>query len=830
MATHTINYGIDLGTTNSAITHFENGKAVVKKNSMQSDTTPSCVAYTRTGKVLVGTRAHSQLEKDYTLTFRRPDYQSSTYIEFKRLMGTDHHYPCPTLGHDVTPEELSAEVLRELRKSILDDEVRTAVITVPAMFTNTQKDATKRAAQQAGFDHVELIQEPIAASVAYGLGSKMKDAYWLVFDFGGGTFDAALMKIENGVMQAIDTAGNNKLGGKDIDQAIIDQIIIPHLETQYTINNTLTTRRRQFAAMWKAKAEEAKIALSFNPTVDIETDLGDDYGCDDNGEPLALTLTISEEDLRRISAPIYQKAIDITTTLLERNNISHDHLGALILVGGPTHSPILRDMLREQVTTHIDTSIDPMTCVATGAAIYGSTVEVPDTITDTTRDRSKVQLAVSCQTTSVANEEWVSVALLTDKSESLDEDTVRVEFVRHDGMFISPQTTIDSVGDVVFLPLATEKSNVFDIRCFDSRGNTLDCEPSQVTIIQGIAGLGDAVLPMALGLGALNDDDIEVFTPIKGLEKSRKLPSTGIIQGLRTPKDIRPGVETDELRISLYQIEESADGTRVLYCQRIYDVHFNGDDLPQLLPEGSIIDIKLHAERSGTIDRFVVDIPTFGITIDLTQRITGSTTAAPSVEYLAHEISDAETRINQLRDDKLHTRLSILRQRLASARDDRDTIDSTFSDLQNLCRDIDREVAKGDWSREEQRLRDTFLELSTDNNKYGNDETRDIINSLKDEMERVVKTHDTKLARNLTRQMRHLDYNIAEIEYHTAWIINWNRNFGQYLWRNPGRARDLLNQGMNLLSGTPSTIQLAAITNELSRLLPENEQPDVLKR
>lgn len=826
----TIKYGIDLGTTNSAITRFENGKAVVKKNSMQSDTTPSCVAFTRSGKVLVGARAHSQLEKDYSLSFRRPDYQSSTYIEFKRLMGTDHQYVCPSLGHNLTPEDLSAEVLRELRKSILDDDVRTAVITVPAMFTNTQKDATKRAAQQAGFDYIELIQEPVAASVAYGLGSKMKDAYWLVFDFGGGTFDAALMKIESGVMQAIDTAGNNKLGGKDIDQAIIDELIIPQLEQDYTLDDTLATRRRQFSAMWKAKAEEAKIALSFNDCVDIETDLGDDYGNDDLGMPLSLSISITAEELERISAPIYQKAIDITTALLERNNINRERLGALILVGGPTHSPILRSMLREQVTTHIDTSIDPMTCVAAGAAIYGSTVEVPENIADTTRDHSKVQLLVSAQATSVATEEWASVALLPEKSDNLTEDAVRIEFARQDGMFVSPQTIIDSVGDVICLPLVAGRTNVFEIHCFDSRGNALECEPSQLTIIQGIAGLGDAVLPMALGLGVLNDDDVEVFTPIKGLEKSRKLPSTGIIQGLRTPKDIRPGVDSDELRLSLYQIEESTDGTRVLYCQRIYDVHFNGDDVPQLLPTGTLVDLKLHAERSGTIDSFVVEIPTFGLTVDLTERITTSTTAAPSLDYLAHEMADAAMRVNQLCDDKLNTRLSMLRQRLASARDDRDTIDSTFHDLQSLCRDIDRELAKGDWDREEEKLRNMMQELATDNAKYGNSGTNELVQSLHGEMERVIKSRDIKLARNLTRQMRQLDYNIAEVDYHASWIVNWNRNFGMYLWRNTIRARELINQGMALLAGSPSAHQLAAITHELHSLLPESERPDVLRR
>ena len=193
-------------------------------------------------------------------------------------MGTDEKILCTNLQRTFNPEELSAEVLKELKKFVLDDEVKSAIITVPAMFDNNQKDATKRAAKMAGFDYFELIQEPVAASIAYGLDAKLKNAYWLVFDFGGGTFDAALMRIEDGIMKSVDTAGNNKLGGKDIDKAIVNEIFLPYFRENYSIEGVLTNKREDFVNMWKSKAEEAKIALSFNPSYEIETDLGEDYG------------------------------------------------------------------------------------------------------------------------------------------------------------------------------------------------------------------------------------------------------------------------------------------------------------------------------------------------------------------------------------------------------------------------------------------------------------------------------------------------------------------------------------------------------------------------
>ncbi len=822
-------YGIDLGTTNSAITRFENGKAVVKKNALQGDTTPSCVAYRKNGNVLVGSKARNQLEKDYVLASKKPDYKSNTYIEFKRLMGTDHKYECPNLGRDVMPEELSAEVLRELRKNVLDDIVTSAVITVPAMFNNTQKDATKRAAKMAGFNYVELIQEPVAASIAYGLDSKMKNAYWVVFDLGGGTFDAALMRIQDGIMQAIDTDGNNKLGGKDIDKAILDEIIIPYLKENYELTDTIANNSAKFTNMWKAKAEEIKIGLTFASSVEVETDLGDDYGTDDLGEELAISLTVTQQDLERISAPIYQKAIDITKHLLKRNNIDGHSLGALILVGGPTHSPIVRRMLREQITPNVDTSIDPMTCVAAGAAIYGSTIDVPEEIADAARDRSKVQLAVNYESSTVEKEAWVSVSLLKDKCDNFEGDYVNVEFVRTDGMFTSPQSKVDTNGDVINLLLKEDTTNVFDVRCYDSRGTRLECEPSQITIIQGIAGLGDAVIPMALGLGTLNSDNVEVFTPIEGLEKSRKLPSVGVIKGLRTPKEIRAGVVSDEVRMSLYQAEDATTDTRVIFCQRIYDVFLNGEDFRDNLPADSEINLRLHAERSGTINKFEVEIPVMNITLDLTGRMTNSKTSAPPNSFLVREFSEAKRRARELGNTVLESRLEAAEDKYNDSPEDRDTADATMGELQSICRELDKEYAMGAWEREEKRLRGVLKMLENDNNKYGNTETTRLVDSIKIEAEKVIARKDVQMAKDLHDQIMALDFRIAEVDFYIAWITSWNRDFSKKKWKKVSRARELVNKGLQIIKNNPTASALGPITDELWDLLPSSQRPDVLR-
>ncbi len=818
-------YGIDLGTTNSAITRFENGKAVVIKNSIQSDTTPSCVSYPRPGKVVVGAKARTQLEKDRILALKKPEYQPLTFIEFKRLMGTDQTYECRNFDGSLTPEILSSEVLKSLRSCVLDDDVKTAVITVPAMFSNTQKDATKKAAELAGFDYVELIQEPVAASIAFGLDSKMKNAYWVVFDFGGGTFDAALMRIQDGVMQAIDTAGNNRLGGKDIDAAIVEEIFIPYFKENFTIDRILAERGTEFRNMWKAKAEEAKINLSYNNVYEVETDLGDDFGTDDNGEELSMAITVTREMMERISGPIFQKAIDITKQLLERNNLKGSDLGALIPVGGPTHSPVVRDMLREQITPDIDTSIDPMTCVAAGASIYGSTIDVPEAITDIKRDRSKVQLSLTYSPASVDQEEWVSVSLQPDKSDN-DIDKVEIEFAGADGMYTSPRTVINEIGDVVNLPLVEGRTNVFDIRCFDASGNRVDCEPAQISIIQGIGGLGDSVLPLYIGIGAINDDGVEVFLPAHGLEKSRKLPSTGVVEGVKTLREIRAGVESDTVRISLYQVDEADGHTRVLFCERQCDIFFSGDDLPGNLPEGSIVNISMHAEKSGTLDNLQVEIPYLNLTLDLTDRITASRTSVPDGHYILQELNACRRSADELQDSALRNRLNILQQRYLADRTNPDTAGATLSEIRNIGRELDRKRNMGEWDREVQKLRGMYEELRQDNAKYGNADTGRLVEALGAQMDRVIAKNDVQLVKDLYNQMWNLDYRIAEVDFYISWIYQWDREFNSHVWSNASRARDLINRGKSIIQQGPTAQELKPIAFENIGLLPENQRPN----
>ncbi|MBK6446351.1 MAG: Hsp70 family protein [Bacteroidetes bacterium] len=213
--------------------------------------------------------------------------------------------------------------------------------------------------------------EPIAASIAYGVNSKTVNGYWLVFDFGGGTFDAALMRVEEGIMKVVDTGGDSNLGGKDLDYSVVDNIIIPYLKENYEIKNILNNDygKRELREALKAMAEEAKIAISPPSKTSADIYTNKPLGEDDRGNEIEFEMKMSLEDYERAVAPIFQRAIDISKKMLEKNNLNSSELEMVLLVGGPTLSQTLRKMLKEQLKTKIDTSIDPMTSVAARACL-----------------------------------------------------------------------------------------------------------------------------------------------------------------------------------------------------------------------------------------------------------------------------------------------------------------------------------------------------------------------------------------------------------------------------------------------------------------------------
>ena len=243
--------------------------------------------------------------------------------------------------------------------------------------------------------------------------------------------------------------------------------------------------------------------------------------------------------------------MDICKNLIQRNNLNGSQLTKLILVGGPTHCPLIRQMLKEQVTPNVDTSIDPMTAVATGAALYASTLDAD--VSDNDIKVGTVKLDISYESTTVEMSEFVPVCL-TDGSTL---NKVFVEFVRGDKAWSSGKVEINSNGDVVELNLLEGKANAFNISCYDDNGNSLPCFPNEITIIQGSV-VGAAPLPYNIGIGIWNEEKKRsVITMVKGMEKNKPLPATGVVKrNLKTSNQLRPGVSSDILTVPVYQTDD----------------------------------------------------------------------------------------------------------------------------------------------------------------------------------------------------------------------------------------------------------------------------------
>ena len=818
-----IDYGIDLGTTNSAICRMDKGDVSIIKSDTLKDTMPSCVSVTKRKSMKIGDSAYNDMKSDKrraTKTWKAA--ASNTYIEFKRKMGTDQLFSSSFMEKDFKPEELSSEVLKTLKSFVTDEVVNSVVITVPAMFKINQKDATMRAAKMAGFQHCELLQEPIAAAMAYGLTSEEKNGIWLVFDFGGGTFDAALLKVEDGIMQVFDTEGDNFLGGKNLDFAIVDKIIIPYLQENYSIDGILEDKSKKevLREAMKTYAEETKNQLSFKAKEDIISNLGD-LGCDDDGEEIELDITISQEELKPVISPIFQAAIDITKKLLERNNLTGESIDKMILVGGPTHSPILREMLKEQVTPNVDTSIDPMTAVACGAALYASTIdsEVKEQL-----EVGTVAIKLDYESTTVEEIEYVNININREACVGNIPENLTAELVRSDKGWSSGRFALTDAVDVIECFLMEGKSNSFTIVVYDTQGNVVPCSPDSFTIIQG-AKVGSAILPYNIGIEVWDSvKDKAVFSAIKGLEKSKSLPATGARNGLKTTTEIRPGMESDFMKIPIYQAEAEGEGLPAACFEYVYEARLTGENLPALLPAGSEVDLTMKVDRSEQITLSVY-IPSLNHSEDIVVP-RDNVQKTFSDDYLSNEIQKAREQVQSLKRGgcevgNMESGLDKVEEELNNGDEKAQVLKHLRDQLQNIAKTSN----EGEWDRMEKKLNSALNMLIEDNGKYGDDDTTKQVENIKKHVELAKKKQDLVMGKELLSVMHSLNFQIAKVEYYMAWIADWDRRFNSIAWKDSAEARRLINKGKQICINDPSADSLEPIIDDLFDLLPKSEVP-----
>lgn len=824
MARIKIDYGIDLGTTNSSICRMEKGEPVVIKTDTLKDTLPSCVSINKRGSIKVGDGAYNTMKSDKRRATKSWKVEASnTYIEFKRTMGTDTKYACSNIGREYSSEELSSEVLKTLKSFVTDEVFRSVVITVPAKFTVGQKTATIEAAKMAGFDHCELLQEPIAASFAYGLSSEHKNGIWMVFDFGGGTFDAALLRVEDGIMQVFDTAGDNYLGGKDLDAAIVENIIIPYLKKNYSIDGILANKEKNAVLRdaMKTYAEDVKNQLSFKESEDILSNLGD-LGEDEDGEEIELDLTVTQQQVFDAMRPVFQKAVDVCKELMKRNNLKGSDLNKLILVGGPTHSPLIRQMLKEQITPNVDTSIDPMTAVATGAALYASTKDAD--VKDSDIEVGTIKLDIGYEATSVAQTEWVSVRLDQAASGANCTAKVLVDLVRGDNAWSSGKTEIDAMGNVIEANLVEGKSNAFSVICYNEKGDQIPCFPSEITIIQG-SKVGSAPLPYNIGIAIWDDYKKKaIFKAATGLEKNKPVPAVGVINGLSTSKQLRPGLVGDLLTIPIYQCEDNPEaGRSASLYEYVADVVVTGEEVESLIPENSPVDITLKVDSS---EQMTMDIyfPSADFTVSKLLDTSKKQSVSEAEKQIPQMIRDAQRDINRLASSSIKT--ESLQNELNNVIDENKNSQEKKAVLQHLkevLRKIEDEDAGTEWERLEQEIREEFERLEKADKELGNEKSHQIVNHLRSQTDQVIRSKDALMGREILEQIRTVFFQLTMIYQCMGLIRDCSNNFGHFRWKDANRARQLVNQGMSIIGNNPTVEQLQPIAAQLVGLMPDDE-------
>ena len=590
-----INYGIDLGTTNSAIAKFVKGEVEVFKNPLETgkETLPSLVYYKK-DKVVVGTNARTYFERD----------AENVFGNFKRKMGTTESFKVKSINQSKTPIELSAEVLKELKGFVHSGEIfDSAVITIPASFDVIQSNATKEAGFLAGFRQVILLQEPIAASLAYANKHKERDlenGQWLVYDLGGGTFDVALIKIKDGEMKVLDHEGDNFLGGADFDNLIVENLVIPYLNKNYKFNdleNEMKSRSgklNKFYLRVMILAENAKITLSSRTSAEIEIrDISDD-----NGEEIEISIDITRSEFEGVIKEYIDKTLDMIKTILVRHSLKPSDIQFTLMVGGSTYTPYVRKRVEEILQIPINCDIDPTTAIAIGAAYYAGTKEKSFDQGDKKKTTTGIKVRLAYQKTSQEDEE-----ILAGRFEG-NIDGLFYQITREDKGYDSGRKPLTNrISED--LPLVKNAYNFFRLTVLDDKNNVVETDCELIGIAQGKYNVAGQPLPHDICLETDNNPELATNSTKLDLffQKNTILPQKRVKQYTLHKSIIKGGNEKIVINVL-----EGPQSSLPEANQSIGYIEIDGNKVSRDILRGTEIEITLEMSESRDL-KVTVYIP-----------------------------------------------------------------------------------------------------------------------------------------------------------------------------------------------------------------------------
>lgn len=751
MARATVDFGIDLGTTNSCIGCVKGTEVEIIRNNEGFEYTPSAVWIDKKGRIHVGRRAKEQYESD----------PENSAIEFKLQMGKEAPKTFTRGNQQLLPEEMSAEILKSLVGDVrqrMGEEVSAAVITVPADFDLPQCDATRKAAQLAGLTFSPLLQEPVSAALAYGFQSLADKAFWMVYDFGGGTFDAAVIQMRDGVFRVVNHGGDKHLGGKLIDWAIVEQLLVPALlrERPLADFNRGSSRWRAAFAKLKLAAEAAKIRLSRDASAEIVLEFPDG-----DGEPIQFEHDLQRSDVEQLIEPFVLRSINICKKVLAEKQLGPGDVEKVLLVGGPTLTPYLRRRLQEELGVALEFSHDPLTVVAAGAAVFAGTQRL-EASAPTAVAPGEYVLQLEYQP--VGNDPEPLVGGKVMPPDGLDLTGFTIEFVdsqaqpprRSGKLRLAPNGTF-----MTNLWASPGRASTYHIELCDSTGRACPTQPASFVYTLGVAA-GNPPLIHSLGV-AMANNALDIFIP-----KGTSLPARKRVVH-KNALMLRKGQASDVIRIPVVEGENArrADRNRL-----IGSLEIKPDRIKRDVPAGSEIEITIEIDQSRILrtrayipilDEEFEDVIKFnrGV-IDLAHLEADFNRERKRLEEAhrkAGHVGDPQALqvLQRIADEKM---LEDVDASFHAARNDPDAADKCQNRLLDLKAAIDQVEDALEWpalvaeaDEELRRMRELVME-------HGKPKDRQQAATLERELDQARQTHDADLLQRKVAQMRSLSSHI----------------------------------------------------------------------
>jgi len=820
---NTINFGIDLGTTNSAIAKFVKGEVIIFSNPQDygRNTLPSVVSYKK-DKITVGNKAKEFLEKD----------PKSVVGVFKRKMGTAESFKIKSINESKTPVELSAQVLKELKTFVnTGDTLDAVVITIPASFDTIQSNATKEAGIQAGFKQVVLLQEPIAASLAYANMKKereMKDGQWLVYDLGGGTFDVALIKIKEGEMKVLDHEGDNFLGGADFDNMIVEKLVIPKILEKYSFSN-LEDEMKSATGKFNAKyyvllrrAEEAKITLSSKTSAEIVIDGFED----EDGNEVDMEIVITRSEFNELIKPNIDETIDMIKKIITRNSLKPIDVQFTLMVGGSTYIPYVRSRVEEVLQIPSNCEIDPTTAVAIGAAYYAATKPKEISKSDNNKKQTSISIKASYNKASKEKEELFAARITGD----LTGLSYRIQ--RQDGGYDSGIKKLSNRINED-LPLVDGAYNFFTLTVYDEQNNLIETDIEPIGINSGF-GISGQPIPEDICL-EVDDYDNPGKTRLKLVfQKNSILPlrSHGISFPLN--KGIIKGNNLDFIYINVLE------GSHLALPEANKGIGFmeiRGTQIKRDIAKGSDIEITISISESRDITisiYFNMADQEFKQTFNPKERHTPIEFLKEQVEDLSEKLELEIQEATNKEDYETAGALKKLKDEMDKVSEEtenltNDDVTDKRYQLEDKKRKIAQEIDSATKNKRIQQVKAHYYEVKEECLKIleenGNDHERKIYNDIVAQENAFFATNSPLKIQEKSDEMHSI---LSRIRWRTpkflTGIFQWCKS-NQTKMNDQAQAKSLVDAG-NFAIGSQNWERLSEINSGLLNLLPKGAEKE----